>query len=298
MPALQVISSRSGSGRSSIAAGVALGFSRAGFRVRLVRVGEDEAAREDAASFSELTFASAPAEPVTPERAAMDGSGAIAVIEPPAGVTLAGLPAVLVVRGAHSDDDLALTRPLGDRFLGSIATGVITPQVEPVARDLTNAGLRPLALLPEDPVLASPSVGEIREMLGAEMLYDGENERQVVEDVLIAPVYADPARPHFRRFTSKGILAPYNKTDLLLAAIESQAACLIITGGRRPSPYVIDRAQHDQTTILLAAGETPQALNALGDVWQRSRFRGEQKAEAVLSHLKERIDFTALARRL
>jgi BioD-like phosphotransacetylase family protein len=153
-------------------------------------------------------------------------------------------------------------------------------------------------VIAEDRTLAAPSVGEIRDLLAARVLYDGENETEVVEDVLLAPVYADPAQPHFRHFDSKAILAPFNKTDLHLAAIETQASCLIITGGGEPSPYVIDRAQGESTTVLLTSAETPATLAALGDVWFQSRFRGELKAEAIYRHLEGKVDFANLSRKI
>ena len=82
--------------------------------------------------------------------------------------------------------------------------------------------MRPLALLPRGPQAGCAERRRDPRQLGARILYAGDNEREVVEDVLIAPVYADPARPHFRRFASKAILAPFNKTDLHLAAIETR----------------------------------------------------------------------------
>jgi BioD-like phosphotransacetylase family protein len=221
------------------------------------------------------------------------------IIELDAGATpLTGVPAVVVVRASVTDEDKALATSLGDRLIGSVATHVLPGQTESVARDLTNGGLRPLALLEEDRRLSAPSVSEIRAVLGARTLYAGENEREVVEDVLIAPVYADPAQPHFRRFASKAVLAPFNKTDLHLAAIETQAACLVITGGRDPSPYVIDRAQGEPITLLLAPEETPETVNALGEAWTSSRFRGSRKAEAVAAALSGRVDYASLAKKL
>ena len=189
-------------------------------------------------------------------------------------------------------------KPLGDRLIGSVAIAVPPSAIEAVARELTNGGLRPLALLPEDRLLAAPSVGEIRDALGARVLFAGENERETVEDVLVGPVYADPARPHFRRFASKAVLAPFNKTDLHIAAIETEAACLIITGGREPSPYVVDRAQHGETTVLLAPEETAQTIASLSDVWFTSRFRGDRKVTAAAVHLQGRLDLVALARKI
>jgi BioD-like phosphotransacetylase family protein len=301
LPVLQVVSSRSAAGKTTVAVAVAQGLAAAGISVRLVRAGFGAAATADAQSFTEYLFASAAGAPLDPAQVAGLAAGAketVIVELDGGGQPLPQTPALLVVRGKADETDLALAKALGDQLLGTVATGVVGSMVQTIARELTDAGLRPLAIIAEDRSLAGPCVAEIREALGAETIFDGDNELDVVEDILIAPVYADPAQPHFRRFAAKAVLAPFNKTDLLLAAIETEAACLVITGGHQPSPYVPDRAQHGSTTVLLAREETPQTLNALSEVWLTSRFRGLLKAEAAYAHLQGRIDFPGLARKL
>jgi uncharacterized protein len=297
MPSVQVIASRPLSGKTTIAVALAQGLAR-NAAVRLVRLGSSDAAEQDAVSFADYLFAGSTGRPMTVEQLQPAAANEIVVLESDARTSLNNVPAILVTRGAPTDDDIAVAQGLGQRLIGTIATGVVPSQVEAVARDLTNANLRPLAVIPEDRMLAAPSVSELRTALNGSVLFEAENDNEVVEDVLIAPVYADPARPHFRRFQSKAVLSPFNKTDLHLAAIESQAACLVITGGHDPSPYVYDRAQHGTTTVLLTDQETPETLSALSEVWLTSRFRGQRKADAIFAHLDGRMDFVALARKL
>jgi BioD-like phosphotransacetylase family protein len=264
-----------------------------------LRAGSDTAAIADASTFATFLFASSPGQPVDAAAVGQTAPDETVIIELGAGMTpLANLSSLIVVRQAPAEADTKLAQTVGDRLLGTIATRVPASETEDVARQLTNGGLRPLALLAENRLLAAPSVDEIRDTLGAELLYDGENGTEVVEDILIAPVYADPARPHFRRFASKAVLSPFNKTDLHLAAIETQAACLVITGGGKPSPYVVDRARGESTTVLLAERETPETLAALSEVWLTSRFRGDRKAAAALALLEARMDLSVLAQKL
>jgi BioD-like phosphotransacetylase family protein len=171
-------------------------------------------------------------------------------------------------------------------------------EVEAVGRDLTNAGLKPLAVVAEDPVLAAPSVGELQAALGAELLYDGDNAAAAVESVLVAPIYTDGARVHFRRFASTAVLTPFYKTDLLLAAIDSGAACVVVTGGRQPSHYVIDRARHGETTLMLAEHSTVPTVAGLSEVWTRSPFSGAAKTEAAWSRLSAQLDLATLQSKL
>jgi uncharacterized protein len=297
MPALQVVSSQPFAGKTTVAVAVARGLVANGAQVRLVRHGKGTAADEDALSYAAYLFASAADKAVTRIPAATRGE--TLVVELDGGEAPdAKLPALIAVRGVPTDADKALAASLGDRLVGAIATAVNPTAIEDVARSLTNGDLRPLALIPEDRTLAAPSVNEIGAILDARVLYAGENEREVVEDVLIGPVYADPARPLFRRFASKAILAPFNKTDLHLAAIETSAACLVITGGHDPSPYVLDRAQGEATTILLSQFDTPGTVASLADVWSQTRFRGDRKADAAYAHLEGHLDFASLARKI
>jgi BioD-like phosphotransacetylase family protein len=297
MPALQILATKPLSGKTTVAVALAQGFANGGEHVRLERVGASEAARQDAESFASFLFASSggAALATAPKAAARE----TLIVELDEGATpIANTPALITVRKTPDDADKVLAASLGDRLVGTIAVAVDPTAIEAVARELTNGGLRPLALLPEDRTLAAPCVAEIGATLNARVLYPGENEHAVVEDVLIGPVYSDPARPHFRRFAAKAILAPFNKTDLHLAAIETNAACLVITGGKDPSPYVLDRAQREATTVLLSSYDTPGTVAALGNVWSMSRFRGDAKAAAAYAALESRLDFANLARKL
>jgi BioD-like phosphotransacetylase family protein len=298
MGSLQVVSTQPFAGKTTVVIAIAQGLAQAGGRISLIRAGSGPAAAADAATFADVLFAGTPGQAVDFAQVPTPAAGETVIVELDAGAPLLAMSAIIAVRGTPGEADGALAEELGERLIGTVAIAVAPNAIEAVARELTNRGLRPLALIPEDRLLAAPSVGELRDALGARVLFAGENENETVEDILIGPVYADPARPHFRRFASKAILAPFNKTDLHIAAIETEAACLVITGGRDPSPYVVDRAQHGNTTVLLAPQETPQTVTSLSEVWFNSRFRGERKAAIAVGHLEGRVDFAALARKI
>lgn len=297
MPSLQIVSGQPGSGKSTIAVALAQGFAREGRRVRLERAGNTDAATADAETFARYLFASSSGRPVA--QAPAPSGDEVVIVELDSSMTPAtGTPTLVAVKESPSDADRALATALEDLLVGTIAVAVEPEAIETVARELTNAGLRPLALVPEDLALSAPSVSDISDELGATVLFEAENEDDVVDDVLIGPVYADPARPHFHRYDHKAILAPFNKTDLHLAAIEAEAACLVITGGKDPSPYIIDRAHHGNTTLLLSPKDTPGTVASLSGVWSRSRFRGENKAAAAYAALQSRLDFAGLLKKL
>ncbi len=298
MPILQIVSSSPRAGKSTIAAALARGLASRGQSVQLLRVGASPGAAADAAAFAGLAYAAAPAAPVARDKVPMGGA-ALSIIELSAGEAPLDAPAIVVVRGYPGDADAALAKALGPKLVGSVSTIVTAGEIELVARDLTNAGLRPLAVLPEDARLAAPAVADIRAALAADVLHEGENLHASIENVLVAPVFTDGAKTHFSRFAgSKAVLAPSYKTDLLLAAVEGGAACVVVTGGHQPSHYIIDRVRDEACTVLLAQHQTPAAVVALGPVWTASAFSGEAKADAAYELLDARLDWASLSKKL
>ncbi len=297
MPLLQVLSARPLAGKTTVAVALAQALAAVGETVQLVRTGTGEAAAADARAFAEILSVATPGRPVLPS--AVGSLPGLTVLEADAGETpLVAAPSVLVIRSGLTDEDRRFGATLGPKLVGSIATDVAPGSVDAVAREMTDAGLRPLALLPEDRALAAASVGAIRDALDAEVLNDADNWDEAVEDIVVAPIYTDPARPHFRSFGTKAVLAPFYKTDLLISAIESGASCVVLTGGKSPSDYVINRVQGEETSLLLARQTTMEAVAALAGVWGASRLRGEAKAAAAHALVQGRINFSQLTKKL
>src|SRR3712207_6950942 len=53
-------------------------------------------------------------------------------------------------------------------------------------------------------------------------------------------------------------------------------SCLVITGGKDPSPYVIDRAHHGNTTLLLSPKDTPETVASLRSEEHTSELQSRQ----------------------
>ena len=298
MPQLEVVSATPGAGKTAVAVALARGLAAIGQPVQLVRAGSGEPAAIDAVTFASYPFGASPGRVLT-STDIVDRDDQLTIVEGDGGGSpLTAGPAIIIVREKVTGADTALASTLGARLIGSIATAVVPSQIDAVARDLNDAGMRPIALLPESRALAAPSIAELNLALRAEVLYDGENFDEIIDDVVIAPVYTDPARPHFRRFASKAVVTPAYKTDLQLAAVEAGANCLVLTGGQKPSPYLMDRVQGQEITVLMTKDRTVDAVTRLGDVWFANRFRGDRKADAVWALVTDRIDFAALARKL
>jgi len=290
MPALLIASLAPLSGKTAVAVGLAQRLSQGGKRVALLRLKGDEAANLDAALLASLPFNSERRQAAVPPReAAQDIKKAdVALMETPAGdlnaeVRALDARAVVVARyGELAEGHLAdFCRSLGDGLLGVVATTVPRRRLESAQRSLAQAGLPQLALIPEDRTLASPTIGELAEALGAQALYLDDLGQTVLEGILIASISADPGQGYFARYNPKAVIVRSDKPDLQLAALNAGAPCLVLTGGRPPLSYVLQRAEEDGIPILITRHDTLTTVSLLEELYSRTRFGGEAKVRRI-----------------
>jgi BioD-like phosphotransacetylase family protein len=299
MPALVVASSDPSAGKTTVIVGLAQNLQRAQHAVTALRLHSGDPFQEsplgDAHLYALQPFLSAP--PST----ALSVQEAISFIAdlPPDRVVLiendAGLPIqevaqalnarVLLVRGPEGE--LTSASQIAG-LVGVIVNRVPERRLRVIVDRLSGSGLPNLGLVPEDPILASFTVGQLQDALAADVLVGGDFE-QVVQHVVVGPVSADPGRDYFSRFPDNAVITRSHKPDLLLAALDAGTTCLVIAGGRPPLEYVIDRAQSYEVPVLLTMSNTYEATRALEKFYASSHFRGQMKVdradELVAAHV-------------
>jgi BioD-like phosphotransacetylase family protein len=276
MSVLIVASSEGRAGRSLVAAAVAYRLGRAGTAVTLARLAGDGSADADAKTFASLEGVASPGRALS-----VDDAKAVAgnvVLEAPPGAVAAlvtALNARVLVVDADPGDVAA------DAFAGRVLTRV------PAAQVAAAAG-RPgvLAVLPEDAVLAAPSLDDIAAAVDGRWLV-GDPAEDGVERVMIGTVASDSASPYFGARAGKCVVTRADKVDLQLAALQGDVRCLVITGGGEPSPYIIDRVRSigDGVALLLAPGSTVETMRAIEPLYGLSGLDGQPKLERAVALL-------------
>jgi len=287
MAVLIVASSQPRVGRSLIAAALAYRLARDGKPVTLARLSGDESAEPDARSFASIEYLPSPGKPI--------GAGDVAslsgdvVLEAPAGPArqlAQQLGARVVAVGTASSP---ATDASDDTLAGTIVTKV--PESEMTA---VSARSRLLAVLREDRILAAPSIVEIAARLNARWLHESADHASI-DRVMLGTVASDAASPYFSNRERKCVITRYDKTDIQLAALFTDLACMVITGEGEPSPYLIDRVsgRREEVALLQAPGTTVEVMMALEDLFGQSRFDGSGKLERAVA-LLDAADVPAL----
>lgn len=212
-------------------------------------------------------------------------------------------PALVIVRYrdrvSQGDDCVAARLQLGDRMLGALINSVPAKEqnlAEQVCNPcLEKQGIRVFGTLPLREQLRAISVGELADVLKAEFLALPEKRDVLVENLVVGAMSAEQALPRIRRIPgTKAIITGGDRADIQLVALETATQCLILTGHLRPMPEVLRRAEEIGMPVLLARGNTMEAVEAIERVFGKTRLGQSAKLEQFEALMEEHFDFERL----
>lgn len=202
------------------------------------------------------------------------------------------------------DDTLLVDRAMtgqnyfGKNFLGVVINAVPKTEVESVndiiVPFLAHKGIKVFGVLTKDATLSAPSVRELAEGLGAEILSSPECGDELVEHMLVGAMGVESALTYFRRKPNKAVITGGDRSDIQLAALETSTRCLILTGNVYPSPTVLNRSEELCVPVLLVKLDTLATVEIIESYFGKSRFQQPKKMERFSQLLDQSFDFPAL----
>lgn len=183
------------------------------------------------------------------------------------------------------DDVLAATDAIGDRLAGVMFNRVTDTAFDSLDGDaipfLESRGVPVLGAVPRERELAGVTVAELADKLGAEVLTDGPTDA-FVERFLVGAMSGESALRHFRRARNAAVVTGGDRSDVQTAALDATGvACLVLTGGHRPSGAVLGKAADAETPVLSVAGDTATTVDRAEDVVSRGRVRSVDAIERM-----------------
>ena len=272
MTVIVVAGEKTGSGASTVAVGISLVAAQRGLDVSIRRLGSDDSATQDAFGFAQVLSSQIDSGEGLPlEMSALPALGnQVNVVEVDASQISASaesVPTSKIVWVNEGVTNEAAFWNLTNRSKSSGDRSII-----------------------EDRVLAAPTVAELIEAANASLLSSPRTGNSALcEHVLIGAISHDSADDYFARYNSKAIISRAEKVDLGLAALLSNAECLLLTGGHEPSPYLLDRASASTTTVALSPNSTTVTAKDIEGIYGISSFNHLEKADRILELLSGNI---------
>ncbi len=281
MPTLLVAAPTPLSGKTTVAVACARALAKNGTSVSLARAGDDANADSDRRVFSSLR----------------SGSGDAKIIEVPAGDPSAvlrehdGARVLIVATPETAGEASALATSLGQAL-----AGVVLNRARPSGGEAgaDYEGIAPLAVIPEDGQLATPSLAAVAGALKAEAMNVVANSARSLGRLVIASIAADPGQAYFDRTRAESVIVRSDKPDLQLAAINAGAQCLIVTGDLPVLSYVRDRVAEDETPFLRTELDTKAAVEAVEALYGTTAFSADAERLSRLDELFAGADVGAL----
>ena len=220
----------------------------------------------------------------------------------------AELGSAIIVVVKYCDDVCLLDDVLAAKFrLPNSLSGVVINRVPQHALSFVNTlvvpflekqGVPILGVLPDDEGLAALSVGEIVDVLNAEVLTSCLDEEALVEALMVGAMTEDSALRRFRKQPNKAVITGGDRTDIQLAAMETSTTCLILTGNLHPSNLIIKQAENMCVPVLLVPGNTMETIETLDRVFGKTRLGQKKKLDKFMGYVKDNIDLKRLEKAL
>ncbi len=162
-------------------------------------------------------------------------------------------------------------------------------------------------VMPDDPVLAKPTMADIQRALNAEVLYGQNRMDNIVHEFGIAAMQMS----NFLPYISQGqlVITPGDRSDIILACLTSRLSSsypdvsgVLLTGGLKPNASIqrlinglVDGVP---MPILSVEGNTFQTMTPLMNISSRISPDDYRKINTALGLFENSVDSTAVAGRL
>ena len=230
----------------------------------------------------------------------------LVIVEAPAGVGPDGLAelanawdaSVLLVAAYRRDlralDLAEWQNALGDRLAGVLVNGVTrylgTEAKEQLLPSLSEAGIALVGLVPEDRLMLSVTVDEIRSGLNGRYVVEEGDVNAPVEWFQVGAMSLDPGELRFGLYENNAVVVRGDRPDIQMSALNSSISCLVLTGGLEPIEYISYEAGEEEVPVMVVETDTDSTMLALNDVTAGARMNSSLKVRRFAELLRTHAD--------
>ena len=210
---------------------------------------------------------------------------------------------VIVVSGDEGVimDDLTFVKkyviPAGVDFKGVIINKVkdVEDFKESYLDDINNMGINVIGIIPYKPELTYLSVNNIVERFFVKVIAGEGGLNRIIKNVFIGAMNVEAAlqEPIFRK-ENKLIITGGDRDDMIIAALESDASCVILTNNILPGSHIIAKASKYNIPLLLVSEDTYQIARQIDNMEPVLTKIDDDKITLITEMVKEHIEIDKL----
>ncbi|MHB9036898.1 MAG: phosphotransacetylase family protein [Armatimonadota bacterium] len=204
-------------------------------------------------------------------------------------------------------DEVAVNRSLFEKE-GVPVIGVVVNKVTPDKLDQTRyylskafetVGLPLLGVIPFAPRLTWPTVQQVAEAMGAEVLNGCDRLANPIADVIIGAMTPNHCLTYL--WDNTLLIVPGDRDDVVLAAVtmvllrkDIRLSGIVFTSGLQPQPETMDLVCRTDIPVLRVDAGTYDAAARTHDVLVKIRVADEAKINLATSLVRENVDLDKL----
>lgn len=155
-----------------------------------------------------------------------------------------------------------------------------------------------LGIIALDPLLSSVSVRELQQVLNGHFLFGEEYGADLIEKFLVGSMNVDKAVEYFKKSKHKAVIVGGDRPDIILAALETNTSCVVLTGGHHPNDIIIAKAEEMKVPVLLVKEDTYSTVQKVDQVLGRLRVKEEKKIKVGARLIEKEINFSLLYKKV
>jgi len=222
---------------------------------------------------------------------------------------------ILVTKGGigRPIDELALNKALFDKE-GVEVVGVILNKLLPekyeyvrdfARRGLERLGLELLGAIPQEPLLANPTLGQIRQTIKGQFINAREKSRRRVKKVIIGAMSSSHVMEHFQPGTL--VITPGDRDDVILAALSTSTlteaedrsiAGLVLSGDLLPHHRILELVANSEVPVISSPLDSYAVASAIHSMTVKTLPGDVEKIDKIQALIDRYVDVERLLEKL
>ncbi|MCX5711877.1 MAG: DRTGG domain-containing protein, partial [Candidatus Omnitrophica bacterium] len=193
----------------------------------------------------------------------------------------------------------------GVKMIGVIVNKILPDKFDRISsmvrKGIERKGLKVLGIIPYNPMMAKPTVEQILEETGYELLFGKDYVENSISRVIVGAMKPEDAIKYIE--DDCFLITPGDREDVIVAALgcfkdeqkqKLKISGLVLTGEITPFPSVMNLLSKSSIPVMAAKVDTYTVASTIHDLTVKIRPRDEIKVSTAIKLIKDYVDLNEI----